>query len=64
MMKGFSKLLLTLAFVAAALGALALVMAGFGTRLGFWDFRGGFDVMRWGAYLALGGIVGRSSASC
>jgi uncharacterized protein (DUF1499 family) len=57
-MKGFAKLLLTLAFLAALGGALALLVASLGTRFGAWDFRGGFAVLRWGAYFAIGGIVG------
>ncbi len=50
-----------LAYVAAAGLVLALaagsaeLLAGPGTRLGWWPFRTGFDVLRWGAY---GGIAG------
>lgn len=57
-MKGLARLLLTLAFLAAIGGAAALLIASLGTRFGWWDFRGGFTGLRWGAYFALGGLVG------
>lgn len=38
----------------AVLAALALLLAGPGTRLGLWDFRVGFTLMRYAAY---GGIA-------
>jgi len=48
----------------ALVAALLLVMAGFGTRLGLWHFRTGFDILRYGSYCgvaaaltALAGIV-------
>lgn len=41
----------------AALGALLLLLAGPGVRLGLWSFRTGFDLMRWGAYIGLAGAV-------
>jgi uncharacterized protein (DUF1499 family) len=56
-MKGLAKLLLTLAFLAALGGALGLLAASLGTRFGWWDFRGGFAILRWGAYFALGGML-------
>ncbi|HET8647404.1 MAG TPA: DUF1499 domain-containing protein [Vicinamibacteria bacterium] len=43
-----------LAFILAALAALAIAAAGPGTRFGLWPFRTAFTVMRWGTYLALG----------
>jgi uncharacterized protein (DUF1499 family) len=43
------------ALVLAALGALAVLSAGPGTRLGLWDFRIGFQAMRYGVYTALAG---------
>jgi uncharacterized protein (DUF1499 family) len=39
--------------VAAAIAALLLLGAGWGVRLGAWDFRTGFSLLRWGAYLGL-----------
>ncbi len=44
-----ARILLLLALVAA----IALLLAGPGTRLGWWDFRTGFSVMRWAAFLGL-----------
>lgn len=41
-----------LSIVAVAL----LAAAGPGTRLGLWDFRFGFQLLRWGAYLGIAGM--------
>ncbi len=38
----------------AVAGSAALLAAGPGTRLGWWDFRTGFGVLRWSAYLGFG----------
>jgi uncharacterized protein (DUF1499 family) len=35
------------------LAALLVLLAGPGTRLGAWDFRTGFSLLRWGAYVGL-----------
>ena len=46
---------LRVALVGLSLLAAALVLvAGPGTRFGAWDFRIGFDLMRWALYLGLG----------
>ncbi|HZR45970.1 MAG TPA: DUF1499 domain-containing protein [Candidatus Manganitrophaceae bacterium] len=40
-----------------ALAILSLALAagsGLGTRFGFWDFRTGFTILKWGAYSAIG----------
>lgn len=37
----------------AALGAVLLIMAGLGTRIGLWSFGTGFSVMRWAAYIGV-----------
>ncbi len=47
----FVSLLLLLAALAAA---CALLIAGPGTRMDFWDFRFGFTLMRWALYLGAG----------
>ena len=39
--------------VVAVVAALLLLGAGPGVRLGAWDFRTGFNLLRWGAYLGL-----------
>lgn len=44
-------------FVLAAIAAAGLIIAGPGTRLGWWDFRFGFQLMRWAVYLAAGAGV-------
>lgn len=45
----FSRLALLLAAIAAVL----LLIGGPGTRIGLWEFRDGFLLMRWAAYLGL-----------
>jgi len=37
----------------ALAAALAVVLSGFGTRFGLWDYRMGFQVLRWGTLAAL-----------
>ena len=44
-----------LAPVIAGLAVLLFLAAGPGARLGLWDFRTGFQLLRWGAYLGLAG---------
>ena len=39
--------------IVAVVAALLLLGAGPGVRLGAWDFRTGFTLLRWGAYLGL-----------
>lgn len=39
----------------AGLAALLLLVSGPGTRFGLWDFRTGFQLLRWGAYLGIAG---------
>lgn len=43
------------AMIVVALALLAAVFSGFGHRWGWWDFRTGFQLLRWAAWLALGG---------
>jgi uncharacterized protein (DUF1499 family) len=50
-MKSLPGSLLTLALLLSLLCALGAVLSGFGTRLGWWDFRMGFTVLRWSVYL-------------
>jgi len=42
-----------LAPLIAAAAVLLLLVAGPGTRLGLWNFRTGFVLLRWGAYLGI-----------
>jgi len=42
-----------LAPVLAILAVTLVALAGPGTRVGLWDFRAGFQLLRWGAYLGI-----------
>lgn len=42
-----------LALVLAVLAAVLLLVSGPGTRAGLWEFRTGFQLLRWGAYAGL-----------
>ena len=44
-------------FLLAVLAALAAMLAGLGTRWGWWEFTAGFQVLRWAVYGAIGGAV-------
>src|SRR4029079_5061900 len=44
-------------FVLAVLAALALAASGFGARFGIWDFRFGFQLLRWSLYAGLAAAV-------
>ena len=46
-----------LALACAVVAVLLLAAAGPGTRLGLWHFRTGFQLLRWGAYAGIAGIV-------
>jgi uncharacterized protein (DUF1499 family) len=49
-----------LALLALAVGIAAVVMIGIGgpgTRMGWWDFRFGFKLMRWGAYAGIAAMA-------
>lgn len=43
--------------VIAFIGLALLLIAGPGTRLGFWEFRDGFSLMRWALYLGGASVV-------
>ena len=48
-----------LAFLLALSSAVVAILAGFGSRTGWWHFRTGFQILTWAAYGGLGsGIVG------
>lgn len=44
-------------FAAGALALLVMAVGGPGTRAGFWDFRTGFSLLRWGGMLGLGAMA-------
>jgi uncharacterized protein (DUF1499 family) len=46
-----------LAAAIAVVGVLLFAAAGLGTRLGLWEFRTGFTLLRWGGYLGLAGAI-------
>jgi len=51
-----SRMFSTIAFTGlglAVITALAVMMAGFGNRWGWWHFRTGFAILQWGAYAGL-----------
>ena len=50
-------------FALAILCALAAVLSGPGHRWGWWDFRVGFSILRWAAYVGLG-AAGISLVGC
>ena len=52
-----------LGFALACLGALAAMAAGLGHRWAWWGFSHGFIILRWAAYVGLGG-VGVSLIGC
>jgi uncharacterized protein (DUF1499 family) len=44
-------------FYLAVLSVLSVIMAGFGSRWGWWDFRAGFTIMKWGGYGGLAALA-------
>lgn len=42
-------------FVLAVAAAVAAMLAGLGTRGGWWDYRMGFQILRWAVYAAIAG---------
>lgn len=52
----------------AVLCAIAILLAGLGHRLGWWDYRMGLTVLRWSAWTGLGAAVasllGLAASSC
>jgi uncharacterized protein (DUF1499 family) len=47
----------TLAVLSAAAALVLLVLSGPGTRMGWWHFRTGFQLLQWAAYGAAAGFV-------
>jgi uncharacterized protein (DUF1499 family) len=43
--------------VVAALCVVAILLAGLGHRLGWWDYRVGLTILRWGAWTGLGAAI-------
>lgn len=48
-------------FYLAVLSGFAVMAAGFGRRWGWWDFRAGFVIFKWGGY---GGIAALGALAC
>ncbi|HET6342969.1 MAG TPA: DUF1499 domain-containing protein [Gemmatimonadota bacterium] len=46
-----------LGFLLAVAAAVAAMLAGLGTRWGWWDFRAGFAILRWAVYGGIGGAA-------
>ena len=59
----FWRLLTPLVVALSVLSALAAILAGFGTRAGWWHFRTGFQILTWAAYGGLGAAVAGVPAS-
>lgn len=51
------RYLVQISLLVVAAGAIALLVAGPGTRLGVWDLRTGFLLLRWAAYAAAVGTL-------
>jgi len=51
------KKIATIALIIALLAGLALLFGGPGARLGLWDFRFGFLLMRYSAYVGIAALV-------
>lgn len=51
------RLLAGIGLALAVLGVVALLGSGLGTRWGWWSFRTGFAVLRWGAYAGVAGAA-------
>ncbi len=51
-----TRLVRPLALPLGILAVLLLLLAGPGTRFGLWDFRTGFTLLRWAAYLGIAAI--------
>ena len=47
----------TLGFILSAVAVTAAMGAGEGVRIAFWDFRYGFRILRWAAYVGIAGTV-------
>lgn len=53
------KILRNIVLLSALVAAVLLLIAGPGARMGWWDFRSGFTMMRWALYLgAEAGVLG------
>ena len=51
------RVMLVLGLLLAVAGAVAAVLAGFGTRLDWWHFSTGFSLLRWGVYASVAGAA-------
>jgi hypothetical protein len=51
-MKSIHQYLILLALILAGTGLAGALASGLGVRAGFWEFRGGFAILRWSVYAA------------
>ncbi len=56
-MAGMTALLSRAALLLALGFAVAAIVAGFGSRAGWWHFRTGFQILTWAAYGGLGSAI-------
>jgi uncharacterized protein (DUF1499 family) len=54
---GWNARLVVIALALVTIALLLAVLSGFGHRLGWWHFRTGFQLLRWGVYLAIAGCA-------
>lgn len=55
--RSFGQRLFMVATVGLLVALLAIALAGLGSRWGWWHFRTGFAILKWGAYGALAAVV-------
>jgi hypothetical protein len=56
-MKSIFSFSIVLAMILAMAGLIGALCSGLGVRLGFWEFRTGFSILRWSVYAAGAGLV-------
>lgn len=54
---GFGRTLAILALLVGVAALVMIVIGGPGTRMGWWEFRFGFKLMKWGAYTGIAAVV-------
>jgi uncharacterized protein (DUF1499 family) len=56
-MRDYGKTMAIFGFTLSVLAITAAMAAGAGTRLAYWDFRQGFRILNWAAYLGIAGMT-------
>lgn len=55
--RSFGQRLFVVAAVALVVALVAIALSGLGSRWGWWHFRTGFSILKWGAYAALAAVA-------